>query len=1130
MRWLINGFLAACFLCSPVRGDDEGVVLVRVAPGLAAESAGLRAGDRVLRWRQGEARGALASPFELAELEVERGPRGPVHVSALRGGESVEASLFPDDWGLESRPALPAETAGAWERARAVSREGEQGLAELRRLADGLQGDPDRAAWAWLEVARAEARRRRYDAAEAAVRKGLQAAPDAANASRDALLWAALGQMLEQGARTEPALAAYREARAIRERMDPDGVATAAATAQPALLARALGRSLTEVRQELQAAAARLESAAPRSLARANVLRAYGWTLESRVAGREAFTQSLALAEELTPDGLAVARGLFGLASAIDEPERQAQMRRRSVDIHERVMPDSTELVSAYSILGGTLRELGDLANGKAWNERALALVERLAPDTEWHAMTLYNTAIIHQSAGDLAQAETLLRRTLAIAERVLPPGERHALVQYAIGLLLMDRGEGADAERMLQKALGNLAPSGRSAPLRGYCLKSLGMLARNRGDLDAAERVLGEALDVFRTVALPMEIGNVYRELGRLQADRGKLDEAAAAYEQGFTALASHRWIPAVAALHGSAGDLALLRGDLDSAERHQRASLELAAEIAPGSLMEALAAHGLGTIARRRGRPADALAFYERAVAAFESQSAHLGGSAEARAGYRAQFHRFYLDLEEVLLELGRDEAAFEVLERSRARELLRLLAGRDLELGGLPEGLTQERRRADAEHDRILKRLSGSLDDAARSDLVRQLADARRRRAEVRARIRDAAPRAAALRDPEALGLAGVRQVIDPGTLLLSYRLGPEKSRVYAVGPGPDEFAVLPVELGEKAIQDEVERFRDRIERRKGTLLRRDLDEQSARLGRILLGPAASRLARAQRLLVVPDRVLHLVPFAALRDPSASGRSRYVVETLPLHVVSSVTLYAQITRPRQDGAGAAGVVGFGDPSYPRSADLPSRAALTRALGAGLRLSPIPASRRELAALKRHFPRSADIFVGAEATEERARSVARSTRVVHFATHGFVDEAFPLESGLVLAIPPDGEDGKENGLLQAWEIFERVRLDAELVTLSACQTALGKEVAGEGLLGLTWAFQYAGARSVLASLWEVNDASTADLMRRFYGHLQAGQPKAEALRRAQIELLRRPATSAPFLWAAFHLTGDWR
>ncbi len=121
-------------------------------------------------------------------------------------------------------------------------------------------------------------------------------------------------------------------------------------------------------------------------------------------------------------------------------------------------------------------------------------------------------------------------------------------------------------------------------------------------------------------------------------------------------------------------------------------------------------------------------------------------------------------------------------------------------------------------------------------------------------------------------------------------------------------------------------------------------------------------------------------------------------------------------------------------------------------------------------------------------------------------------------------------GREGEDNGLLQAWEIFEQVRIDAELVTLSACDTGLGKVLGGEGLLGLTRAFQYAGARSVFASLWSVSDESTGELMQRFYGYLKAGQSKAEALRSAQLDLLRGSRFTHPFHWAGFQLVGDWR
>jgi len=129
------------------------------------------------------------------------------------------------------------------------------------------------------------------------------------------------------------------------------------------------------------------------------------------------------------------------------------------------------------------------------------------------------------------------------------------------------------------------------------------------------------------------------------------------------------------------------------------------------------------------------------------------------------------------------------------------------------------------------------------------------------------------------------------------------------------------------------------------------------------------------------------------------------------------------------------------------------------------------------------------------------------------------------------VLAIPETAREGEDNGLLQVWEIFDTLRLDAELVTLSGCETALGEEMGGEGLMSLTRAFHYAGARSVLASLWRVPDQSTSDLMVRFYGHLKEGRSKAEALRLAQLELIRLGGRAAhPFRWAAFSVFGDWR
>nr|MDP9121254.1 CHAT domain-containing protein [Acidobacteriota bacterium] len=326
---------------------------------------------------------------------------------------------------------------------------------------------------------------------------------------------------------------------------------------------------------------------------------------------------------------------------------------------------------------------------------------------------------------------------------------------------------------------------------------------------------------------------------------------------------------------------------------------------------------------------------------------------------------------------------------------------------------------------------------------------------------------------------------------------------------------------------------------------------LDWVSRRLYRLLVRPAEPWLARAERVLIVPDGPLHLLPFAALlRDEAAAEparrEGRYLIEWKPLHTALSGTVYAELQKRRRGprgGAGALQWVGFGDPWFPprlaqgrlpETAETRLRSFTTRSAFQWQRL---PESRREVERIAELFPRAARrVYLDREATEERAKALGPQARIVHFATHGFVDDLSPFDSGLVLAIPEELGGGRDNGLLQVWEIFEGVRLDADLVVLSACETGLGKIRGGEGIIGLTRAFQFAGARSVLASLWQVEDRATAELMERFYRHLRAGTPKDLALRAAQLELLSgregRPGlnATAPYQWAAMQLYGDWQ
>jgi CHAT domain-containing protein len=175
--------------------------------------------------------------------------------------------------------------------------------------------------------------------------------------------------------------------------------------------------------------------------------------------------------------------------------------------------------------------------------------------------------------------------------------------------------------------------------------------------------------------------------------------------------------------------------------------------------------------------------------------------------------------------------------------------------------------------------------------------------------------------------------------------------------------------------------------------------------------------------------------------------------------------------------------------------------------------------------------------VLLGPEATETNVKTLPRDTRILHVATHAVVNNVLPLNAGLRLSTPAHSATTTgppDNGLLQAWEIVDQIRLDAELVTLSACDSARGRHLAGEGALSLARAFHYAGARSVVSALWSIDDRATAVFMVKFYNELKIGSGKDEALRRAQLAFIRGDGIdrrwSAPAYWAAFELSGDWR
>jgi CHAT domain-containing protein len=256
---------------------------------------------------------------------------------------------------------------------------------------------------------------------------------------------------------------------------------------------------------------------------------------------------------------------------------------------------------------------------------------------------------------------------------------------------------------------------------------------------------------------------------------------------------------------------------------------------------------------------------------------------------------------------------------------------------------------------------------------------------------------------------------------------------------------------------------------------------------------------------------------------------NRPTYFADVKPLHTIVSMTAYAELRRrpvppgrianpPAHAGAGnptPTTLLALGDPVYAESSDDSGR---------GLKLAALPGTRREVQAIAQLFGKQAAIRLGAEASEATARKELSSASLIHLACHGILDQRSPLDSGLALSA-----DETNDGLLQAWEIFEKVRMNADLVVLSACQTGLGRTTKQEGVVGLTRALQYAGAKSIVVSLWSVSDDSTAALMTVFYTELKKGTNKDVALQRAMATVRKHPKWSHPFFWAPFVLIGDW-
>jgi CHAT domain-containing protein len=733
---------------------------------------------------------------------------------------------------------------------------------------------------------------------------------------------------------------------------------------------------------------------------------------------------------------------------------------------------DPTILVRVLYSLGNlTANARADYLSARRYIDRALALAREIGDRTgEMGCETVLATIYLEQ--GDQDRGLHHHRRALELARELKAVGYPALLLRTACELAVAGRFQEARVafDSILERRGGSVTTKTGKAfrPFIGEGLRHLAMVEAGEGDLAEAECLIREAGSYF--------------------------DSAPEAYLYELAPHAMERGDPAKA--------LSLALASLTEQRLYstQRVNALVAAGRAYGTL----------------GMPDRGLACALEAIELREEIGERVAGDARQRANASSRLADSYELAAQLLLDRGRVSEAFAFLENGRARVLTEVIEhGSPVSWAEVDAGLHREQARLERELVAIRAELDRARGGAATA-LTNRLEQARAAHASfVDGRLARTARRDSTHRRVDAATLGQLTATLPRGIVAVEYLLLPRQLHVFVIRGDGARIRHRVVNVDQSQVEARVRRFVEML----GT---RDLKagQPARQLYDLVIAPIEADLSNATGVLLIPDKILWRLPFAALVD----GGGRHLVERMPIAYAPSLGAYAAMTDARRSAAsGVTSLLAIGNPTLAAGA----RSEAT-SFYRGVTLGALPDAEREVDGVARLY-RDPVVLKGDAATEARAKSLLGQAAVIHFATHGIVDDGNAMYSRLALAA---GRSPEEDGWLESWEIA-RMHLHADVVVLSACETAAGTVYTGEGAVGMTWAFFLAGARSAVASQWNVASASTAGLMIRFHRALRSPAPpspfgKAEALRAAQLALLRRPSTAHPFHWASFVLIGD--
>jgi len=878
------------------------------------------------------------------------------------------------------------------------------------------------------------------------------------------------------------------------------------------------------------------------------------WTAESMRRGIEKERTALKLWRELRDQAFEVSTlvSIGEAYHALSDFSAAQQSFREALPI-SRALRDERSEGAILNNLGMGCWQLGEIVEAADYMSKAVT-VWRSMKFRYGEAATLSNLGILSWESGDWQEALTYYLEALTLI-RSLKDTRGEAYVLNNIGMAYNSLDENRKALDYLGMALERFRSTGDQAA-EGRALLRIGQIYAVIGNSRQAKIAVEQALPLIVRVGDRLSEGDALNQLGQIEDEQGDNSDALEHYDRAmklFQAAGSRRGQSA--ALH-NAGVAFLSAGRVEQAREVLTQALAIRGEtgIRDGA---AQTSYELAVLERSQDNLAEARKHVESAIDIAETLRTRVAGQ-QLRASYFSSKQRYYKTYIDILMQMDalypKQEwaaRAFETAERARARSLLDQLGEDRMEIRrGVDPGLIERERAIQRRlnfYAQLHLKLLNQLDRDGRARVAeRELERALTEYAEIESVISAANPAFAEMTRGQPLSLAEIQtEILDQDTVLLQYSLGIEHSYVWTVTDNSIRTFVLP---GQVEVDAAAARLYEFLSSSKSALTAADLAQVSqaeAVLGKMIL-PPKSALDR-KRVVLVAEGSLLRTAFGALPDP-ASGRplmSEYEIVNLP-----SASTVAMVRRGGSNRAPPPNMVAvMADPVFDNEdARVKNRGngrgqqnvtrsgrpaeAPAREWADGAEISRLPFSRREAQNILNLAPANKSRLFLDFAANRRTVIEGRlgQYRIVHFATHGLLNDAHPELSGVILSLV-DVKGMPQDGFLRLHDIYN-LELPVDLVVLSACQTGLGKEIKGEGVIGLTRGFMYAGASRVVVSLWKVDDEASAEMMRLFYGYMLGSdklRPPA-ALRAAQDAIRKQGRWRHPYYWAGFIIQGEWQ